>query len=525
MPKLPTFTAQIGDAPTLGGRRASADDFAPGNPLGKTAQRVGEALLSGAEEEESRKALIASSEIRAKYARALDEAALSDTDTDKLKEQMQEELSKVGDDFQTTRGVQSLQLHQANTELMFDEQSNRVKITRAAATARLEGSKFLNSASELLRSNPDYLGTAEKDAAAFAATLQHISPEQRAEIEQGLKQELNMAAAISAARLDPEGAKKRLEAGEWSLTPQQREAAVGKADSEIRSKRAEESYQRAVQEHEERERDDKARDTHFADIIKGTATRRAIMDDPNLRPQTREHLVVFMEARAKEQLTTEKKSNPVVMRDLWLRIHAPDSDPKKVYNGDAIFEAVSKGHLSTTDANQLNLLVANQKDENNRSVGQRLALMSSTIGRAISADPVFTAQPALVAEIQNDYNARVLDKMTQLRKENKDPTIVFDPNSKEYVGSRSYIQASIDAAKQRQRDAMPKFPDLREAPEAWRDVQDGGTFIDPNGTPRVMNAALRAALLKQGAEAAPAGPSRTTPTAEEMRGAGFRGFR
>jgi hypothetical protein len=121
MPKLPTFTAQIGDAPTLGGRRASADDFAPGNPLGKTAQRVGEALLSGAEEEESRKALIASSEIRAKYARALDEAALSDTDTDKLKEQMQEELSKVGDDFQTTRGVQSLQLHQANTELMFDE--------------------------------------------------------------------------------------------------------------------------------------------------------------------------------------------------------------------------------------------------------------------------------------------------------------------------------------------------------------------------------------------------------------------
>lgn len=500
MPQLPRFTAQIGDASAGGGRRASVEDFAVGGGVqaGRNIIKAAESYLDDVEGEESRKALISSSEIRAKYARALDDAALSDTDTGKLKEQMQDELSKVGDEFKTTRGMQTLQLYTSNTELMFDEQANKIRVSRAAATARLEGSKFLNSTSELIRANPGYLPHAISDAQAFAETLKHISPEQRAEIAQGLAKELNMAAAVSSARSDPEGTKKRLESGEWDLTPSQREQAVGKADAEIRAKRADEAYQRSVKEYEERERDDKARDGHFAGIIGGTATRRQIMDDPNLRPQTREHLITYMEQRAKERLTGEKKSDPVVMRDLWLRIHAPDSDPKKIFNGDAIFAAVQSGRLNTSDANQLNTLVSMQKDENNRSVAQRLSAMSSTVARAISQDPQFTAQPALVAEIQNDYNARVLERMTQLRKENKDPTVVFNPESKEYVGSRGYIQASIDSAKQRQRDAMPKIPDLREAPDAWRTVDNGATFVDPNGVTRVMTPALKAALEKRG---------------------------
>lgn len=473
--------------------------------MGRAIGKIGQNHFNDLEEREAREALISSSEVRAKYARELDAAALDGSDTDALKEKMQADLSKIGDRFATKRGVQALQLYSSNSELMFDEQSNRIRVQRAASTARLEGSKFLNNASELIRSNPLYLSEAEKNADEFAATLKHVSPEQKAEIAQGLKKELNMAAAIASARTDPEKTKTRLEAGEWDLTPQQREQAVGKADTEIRARRADEAYKYAMKEKDERDRDDKARDKQFAAIIGGRGSRRSIMDDPDLRPQTREHLIVFMEARAKEATTQEKRSNPTVMRDLWMRIHASDSDPKKIYNGDAIFEAVAKGQLSTTDANNLNALVANQKDENNRSIGQRLGLVSSTVARAISADPQFTNQPALVAEIQNDYNARVLDKMTQLRKENKDPTVVFTPGHKEYVGSREYVQASIDAAKQRQRDLAPKIVDLRAAPDAWKDVADGATFLDPNGVQRVMTPALKAALGKQGAAPAKTG--------------------
>lgn len=488
MPKLPTFTADLGAAPISGGRRATAQDFGAGDgiEMGRRIGKAAENFFSDAEAEETRKALIASSELRAKYARALDEAALTGADTEKLKEQMQEEFAKVGENFATKRGAESLQLYTSNTELMFDEQSNRIRVQRAAATARLEGAKFLNSASEIMRSNPLYLEVAEKDADAFVNTLQNISPEMRAEIAAGLKKELNMAAAIAAARLDPEGTKKRLESGEWNLTPQQRETATGKADSEIRARRADEAYQRSVKEYEERERDDKARDRHFAAIIGGTATRRSIMDDADLRPQTREHLIVFMEARAKERTTQEKASNPTVKRDLWLRVHAPDGDPKRIFNGDAIFEAVAKGQLNTTDANQLNILVANQKDENNRTFGTRLQARMTTVAGVMRSSPEFAAQPELSAAIQLEMMAQVEQRTALLRKENKDPSVLLDPNAKEYYFTPDRLKQVADDVKARTR-AMGGQPDpVRvDSQEAYDALEPGTPYIDTQGNPGV----------------------------------------
>jgi hypothetical protein len=498
MPQLPVFTAKIGDAPISGGRRATV----PGDGVGRIGQsliKAADAFLSDKEDKESRTALIASSEIRAKYARALDDAALSDEDTAKLKERMQEEMSKVGDEFQTTRGHQTLQLYTSQTELGFDEQANRIKITRAGAEARLEGSKFLNSASELIRSNPGYLKQAEGDAEAFVSTLKNISPLARAEIAQGLKKELNMAAAVSAARMDPESTKRKLEAGEWDLTPQQREQAVGKADTEIRAKRADEAFQRATRDYEERETDDKARDKHFADIMGGSATRRSIMDDADLRPQTREHLIVFMEERAKERTTREKKSNPTVMRDLWIRIHAPEDDPRRVFNGDPIFQAVQRGQLNTTDANQLNVLVANQKDENNRTFGTRLQGRMQTVAGAMRAAPLYQNQPELAAAIQLEMVAQVEKRAAALRRDNKDPGVLLDPDHKDYYFTPGLIKSVADDVQQRARDAMPPMPDLRAEPDAWKEIEVGALFIDPHGrtnkmTPELKDALSRAAL-------------------------------
>jgi hypothetical protein len=189
------------------------------------------------------------------------------------------------------------------------------------------------------------------------------------------------------------------------------------------------------------------------------------MNDGALRPQTREHLILFMEARAKELQTREKKSDPIVMRDLWLSIHAPDDDPRKAFTNDEVFKAVERGQISTNDANQLNTLVANQKDENNRSIGSRLSNQMSIVGRALSQDPAFIEQPALVAEIQMDYQARVYDKVAALRADKSNPTEVFNPASKEYVGSKEFIQQSIDSVRGAQRRVTDeirkpvKFPD------------------------------------------------------------------
>jgi hypothetical protein len=491
MPQLPTYTAQRGELPIHGGRRAQAVDSGLAG-AGQSIIKAADSFLTDAEESESRKALVASSEIRAKYARALDDAALDGSDTDKLKEALQNDLSRVGDDFKTRRGVQSLELHSSNAEIMFDEQSNHIRVQRASAEAKTEGSKLLNSASALIQSNPGYLPRAEADVDVFVSTLKHVSPAQRAELTIGLKRELNMSAAMAAARIDPSGTRKRLDAGEWNLTPEQRSMAINKADTEFRAARAEDAYLRAEEEREIVKRDGDARDKHFAGIIGGTATRRAIMDDADLRPATREHLINYMEARAKERAGTEKKSDQATMRALWLRIHAAEGDPAKIYNGDEIFNAVHAGLINTTDANQLNTLVSNQKDENNRTVGTKLSALSSNFERAINADPrmlKYTASQK--AEIANGYVADVFERVAEYRKEGKSPNALFDPANKDYIGSAAFMSQSILRTDARQQAATPQIPVARQQAatpqipvartKAEYDALPPGPYVDGNG--------------------------------------------
>lgn len=452
MPILQNYTAQIAPGPIAGGRRATGEDFGGGigeavSGLGDTGRKVSAELELRQQEDETRKALVTSTELRAKYAKELDEATLSGADLAPIRERMQADYAKIGEGFATRKGADAVAVYSANANLMFDEQANRIDVQRAVTTARLDGSKFLNNAAALIQSNPLYLKAAEQDADALASTFSGIPAHMRAALADDLKKDLNMAAAVSSARVDPEGTRKKLEAGEWNLSPEQRNMAINSADTEMRAKRADESYQRGVEKERRQEANDKARDDLFKGIMSGTARRRDIMDNPDLTPATREHMINVLEQRGRELSSGAVKTDPITERNLWMAINAPDGTPGKIYTADPIFEAVKAGKMSTDAANRMLSQLAGQKDENGRTIGQKLNGLSSTVGRALSQDPQFAAQPALVAQIQLDFQARVQQKADDLRKAGKDPTEIFNPDSKEYVGRKEFIQGSIDNAR------------------------------------------------------------------------------
>jgi hypothetical protein len=206
----------------------------------------------------------------------------------------------------------------------------------------------------------------------------------------------------------------------------------------------------------------------------------------------------MMEHRAKEMSGQEKRSDPVTYRNLWLRIHAADTDPAKIYGGTEIFNAVHAGKLNTPDADRLNQAAAGQRDENNRSVGQRAAMVSGIVQRAISADPSLIAQPDLVAAAQIDYNARVDDKIKEYRAAGKNPQSLFDQTNKDFVGTPQYIQSSINAAKQMKRDSLPK-PVVVDSQAAYDALEPNTPYIDSSGKPGVKK-----------------GPAKKAPPAETM---------
>ena len=497
MPILPNYTAQIGESPLSGGRRASADDFSSSQGMlefGRTVQGATEKVLQITEEEEARKAIVESTRIHAEYARQLDEAAVSGADTAKLKEKMLNDLAAVGSGFQTKRGQSELNVRSSRAELIFDSQAQQIAAAKAWAEAQRDGHNLSNSVAAHINIDPSYLKTGEGILQAYVDTVPGLTAAQRIQLGMQVRQEANMAAGLAAARVDPEGTKKRLADGEWNLTAQQREHLTARTESEIRARKAEEAYQRSEKERQKREDDATARDENFKAIMGGTASQRKILDDPRLLPATREHLVMLMEARAKAGSAAERRSDPAVKLQLWKAINAPEGDPEKIYNANAIFEAVKAGKLNTTDADYLNNQVAAQKDGKGAKFGQRLNQRMGIINRALNESAEFKNQPELNAAIQQSLVTQVEQEADRLRNsgaKGKNPDALLNPDSPDYFFKPGLLKATAAAVKQQAILEATRGATKVNTQAEYDALPAGTTYVDSNGKMGVKRAATK----------------------------------
>jgi hypothetical protein len=450
MPKLQTYTARPQELPT-GFVPATASGV--GGDIGAALHKGGQAVLQLHErigEDESRQAIVGAAQIRTKYAALLDQANLNGEDTADLKSKMNDELSAVGENFQTTKGQDALDLHTATTNMVFDEQANRMAVTQAAAQARLQATGLLASDSATLRSNPGYLPLAEKNVDALLDTFAgKLPPDKRAEVAQEMKGELNMAAVNAAARQDPSGTKDKLNAGEWTLTPKQREQGVAEADTQLRTIRADQRYQREEADYAQKKDNATESNRLLTKVFNGTLSPTDLRYS-TLPREDRENLAHFQDFWATYK---ENKPHPDKELSLWLDIYANSDDPRKIYNGDKIVEAAKNKQINRAEAQRLMDAVSKQTDENGRTIGTKLSQAMNEVGRAVAADLTVNWSPQNVAAIQLDYQARVLEKVADLRKAGTSPNQVFDPKSKDFVGSPEFIGMSINKIKSQMRDS------------------------------------------------------------------------
>lgn len=535
MPLLPTggFSAELGNLPISGGRRADAATDDPTSAalqsVSHMAQRAGNAYEEQVAQEETRKAQVGLSDVRARVAKELDDAALSGADTGKIREKMMADIDKIGEGFATKKGSSSVQIGAANAALMFDEQANRINVQRAFSQAKADTSKILNNESAIIATQPTYLPFAIENLNAAIDTYR-ISPEKKQELKDHLTKQLNMSAVLATIRTgDPSAVAKELSSGQYDLSPEQRELAQHAAASE-KSRREHEANTARVEEHRQLvERSEASADNYSKQIsdrkqsIAGLS--EVIRDDPTLERRTREHLQLLIQQRTHETQNGEKKSNQEVYRQLYLDATAPDSDPRKILNGDKIFAAAARGDLNVTDAERLRGIVAGQKDENFRKIETNINSLSRVYDRVVNADPrLLGLDAAQKAEVINDYAGRIRDKVSEARAANDAPGLraLFDVNSKDYVGSAEFMRESIGLSRTKMKDALPQVPDLRAAPDA--EVQVGQPFINSKGQQVVMTQAAFEARSKA-QPAAPAAPElKRLPEATLKYNAAMRGI-
>lgn len=446
MPKLikgQPFLAQVAQGPIDGGRRATAEDMGGGigaavQGLGRQIGATAEGLLADQEAADQREALVSQAQIRQKYAKEIEDARISGADLEPIKQRLTDELETVRASRTTQRGIATAEVGNANTMNVFDSQVLQINVERASQEVRTKGAQFLSANGSILQSNPSYLPLAENDVKAFVGTFAHrLPPSQRAAIEQQLVEQLNVSAAAAAARMDPAGTRERLDKGEWTLSPEQRSQLVGMTDTQLRAKRADEDQQRVMAEHKRREASNEARDKYFKGIIQGNVNMREVMMDPDLTPQDREHMFTFQHQWSRRLLGEERRSDPRVVNDLYLKIYS--DGPDRIYNDVPIMEELRAGRISVTDAEKLRTGVANQKDDNNRSFSVRLGQRLNVVGASMRTSPIYQAQPELAAGISLELQARAEQRAAALRHDGKDPSALLDPNSKDYFFTNDLI--------------------------------------------------------------------------------------
>jgi hypothetical protein len=432
MPILKNYTADLGRGGAVGLPRASAAAFgagvseAAGALAGETIKVAGD-FLTNIEETESRKALVHNTEVRAKYAKRLDEAATSGEDLDKIREEFQNDLDAGSQDFQTRRGVDSARYYDASSAQMFDNRANDIAVFRAGAEAKLEGSKLLNSLGEILGSNASYLPQAERDVDAFVSTLK-ISPQQRAAIAQDLKQNLNVHAAKTNARNDPVGTMKAIEGGAYDMRPEQRLEVMQYAQ-------AAESLQRSRKLHAEQDikmEQAKRGDVALNEMLAlhagsklSTFDTKALLRRQDLDPDRKIQIINIYNALALKPTT-----DPIMANALYADIFRPEGDPRRVKNVEQIDARLVAGVIDPEEhARQRRAFDAREKPE---------GVMENHFFR--STDAVINPRDALGRILAPDgpMNAYLFRRdLSNLREEwAKDPKknkdALFEPASREY---------------------------------------------------------------------------------------------
>jgi len=225
----------------------------------------------------------------------------------------------------------------------------------------------------------------------------------------------------------------------------------------------------------------------------GALSEVEVVSNPDLNSTQKQHIIGYMSQFSREkQASREAKTNPANVRELMLRIHAPDNDPGKIYNNEPIYDALSKGNISTSEFAYLNREVTELKSSSTNGFRRDVNNLRGQVARAlqqnIQLQAMEMASPGTIADISYRFDRDLENKIDELRKENKNPSVLLDPTSRDYAlrpgrlqqffpGGQVVSQAAANVVTA-QAGQLPTYKDYEK-------LAKGDSYTDPQGNVRV----------------------------------------
>ena len=265
-----------------------------------------------------------------------------------------------------------------------------------------------------------------------------------------------------------------------------------------------EHYQRAMESQGERARLDAEREkkaaqdaamrSMYARIIEptpgngGQISEHEILANPMLTMEQQHHMIQIKLARARELAAeAEPKTNPKEVRNLMLQIHAADDDPSKTYNMSPIDESYKAGRISTAEYKALRTEVEQMRDGNSNGFQKDVNAARNAVYTALTRSILGQAQPEVAADAAYRFNADMEKQIAELRKQNKDPRTLLDPDSRDYLLKPARIQSFMTPGAAGQAAAKAAATQASTLPTSkdYDSLKPGTPYTDPQGNIRV----------------------------------------
>jgi hypothetical protein len=288
----------------------------------------------------------------------------------------------------------------------------------------------------------------------------------RETIKRGTIEQLSSSAVRGMIRDSPQHAKHSLMSGEWdqAISGEQKVALLTAADHGIHAREVQ-AAQAETQLVKQQKRLANASQltfvqqlaAHDADPLKHKMPDPvAVSQSPfaQIDPDGAQAFINVLHTRAKEGLDTPQRSNPVVMRKLFNRIHLPYGDPRKIVDPMPVHQDYINGNLSWDDMKHLEKEVFESLTPEGGKFGQDKKRFFDAIEKKIVQYDAFQVltdptAPERFLWFQQDVEQRI----AQYKKEGNSPRMLFDRNSKDYMGTdtalASYRRDPLDVMRER----------------------------------------------------------------------------
>lgn len=356
-------------------------------------------------------------------------------------------VAKLGDSISTPAGRRYFEQQNATLRKEFAVMADHGQAELAGAKTKANFMTVLNAQSSTLVQNPSSF---EASLAMTDHTIntmvaqQHLPAKDAEALRVQARADLAQNSVRGWIRTNPAMAEEILNSGKMNayLSGDAKHTLYGELRTELSARKADFAFQEDLKKKALKEAQDKAQNTILDKIYNGTFSIKDTLhgDGAILDPDKKQTMIAIAKARQNEP----EHPDPNVFREIITRIHADESDPRKITTEDQLQRIYSRGGMTWEQYKA-------GRDELQGRKTTSGQLESEFKKNLYKEAEVVLAKPDPLTKLpspsgQQRYNQFVADvemKVAQLKKEGKDPTAVLNPRSKEYMGGDNLQRLSI----------------------------------------------------------------------------------